>query len=273
MNKVFQKYKDIHKGERAFLIANGPSLNQTNLDLIENEISFAMNRISLKYDETLWRPTYYFFSSTNVTKSKPWHQQWRESVRKAASEEKTTCFIADMFRKDIDPKADYPNIEWFGSLSENKPDVNGNIHPACFSTNVVERIDKTGTTMNLALQLCYHMGISEIILLGADLGWKKDAGTSSDPNHFSKSYIAEIRNPDKANHQMRNIHSLASAYYKKFKPDVKIYNASKKTVLDVYPIIDFEKLIKEEKVAFLDEKREISKAFWQRPPQYGFFDQ
>jgi len=57
-NKVFKDYKDIHKGKRVFLVANGPSLAETNLNLLENEISFAMNRIPLIYEKNHnWRPT------------------------------------------------------------------------------------------------------------------------------------------------------------------------------------------------------------------------
>ena len=40
----------IQLGKRVFLIGNGPSLNKTNLDLIKNEYSIAMNRISLIYE-------------------------------------------------------------------------------------------------------------------------------------------------------------------------------------------------------------------------------
>ena len=138
MNKVFEAYKNKHTGQRVFLVANGPSLNQTNLDLIENEISFAMNRISLKYTETPWRPTYYLFSSTNVMVSKPWHQAWRESVREAVKEENTTSFVASKFRYDIDPLGEYRKIKWFDTMSEIKPDLTGDIDPSCFSKNVVD---------------------------------------------------------------------------------------------------------------------------------------
>jgi hypothetical protein len=273
MNQVFEKYKNVHEGKRAFLIANGPSLNQTNLDLIENEISFAMNRISLKYDQTSWRPTYYLFSSTNVTPSKPWSQEWQSSVRQAIAENRTTSFVAERFRRYIDPLSECSRVEWFDSMSERKPDKFGNIHPSCFSTNVVERIDKTGTTMNLALQLCFHMGISEIVFVGADLGWTRDEGTNNDPNHFSKNYVAEITKPEKANNQMRNVHSLSGLHFKMHKPDTKIYNASKRTVLDVYPIIDFERYVECGEIVLLDGKRDNAKKFWESPPQYGYFDE
>ena len=270
MNNAFSEYKDRHKGKRVFLVGNGPSLAETDLNLIANEFSFAMNRVSLIYDKNPeWRPTYYLFSSTNVMPSKPWHREWRSSVREALSEKKTTSFVASKFRADIDPDGMFEDARWFDSMSEIKPDLQGNIHPACFSTDVIERIDKTGTTMNLALQLCYHMGFNEIVLVGADLGWTHDTGTKSDPNHFVKDYVAEIIRPEKTNNQMRNIHSLALAYFQKDKPDTKFYNASAKSVLDIYPIIDFESYIKSDQIVRRPEDEEKAKNFWSRPPQYS----
>ena len=102
--------------------------------------------------------------------------------------------------------------------------------------------------MNLALQLAYHMGFKEIVFIGADLGWTKDIGTKNDPNHFDKNYRANISNPYKANQQMRNVHKLALSIFNKNKPHVKIYNASIKTVLDVYPIIQFNDYVKNNKI-------------------------
>lgn len=269
-NKVFKDYKDIHKGKRVFLIANGPSLADTNLDLLEDEISFAMNRIPLIYDKNPnWRPTYYLFSSTNVRPDKPWSKGWTNSVLSAIDEEKTTPFIASQFKKYIDPVGVYGNVKWFDSMTENKPDQEGNISEKCFSTNVVDRIDKTGTTMNLALQLCYHMGFTEIIFVGADLGWTMDKGSDNDPNHFDPSYTADISKPEKANYQMRNVHSLAYKNLKKKDDNIKMYNASKRTVLDVYPIIDFEEYMINNTVVNLDTKNNSAAAYWKRKPQYS----
>ena len=51
MNVIFD-LKDIGIGKRIFLVGNGPSLNNMNLDLLENEYSIAMNRIELLYPTT-----------------------------------------------------------------------------------------------------------------------------------------------------------------------------------------------------------------------------
>jgi hypothetical protein len=269
MNKVFEKYKNKHKNERVFLIANGPSLAETDLALLENENTIAMNRISLIYNKfPNWRPTYYLFSSTNVRPDKPWASAWLESVCNAIDEDKTTSFVAKIFKQYIDPYNNYQNVNWFTSMTENKPDKMGNISETCFSTDIIARIDKTGTTMNLALQLAYFMGYSEIIFVGADLGWKKDHGSNEDPNHFASNYIADISKPYKANHQMRNVHSLAIKKFKETGKKTKFYNASISTVLDVYPIINFEDYVNSGKVN--ERKFDLIKAknFWDKEQQY-----
>ena len=274
MNQVFKEFKDLHKGERVFLVANGPSLKETNLDLLADEYTIAMNRISLIYPENPdWKPTYYLFSSTNV-RHPVWGADWTRSVREAVSHRETTSFIAEMFRPQIDPSFGFPRIKWFNSMSENKPATNGDILEYSFSTDVSERIDKSGTTMNLALQLAYYMGFSEIIIVGADLGWTGDRGTKNDPNHFDSSYQADIP-PEKVykiNNQMRNVHSLAHKNFFAKDDTVKFWNASKKTVLDVYPIIDFEDYVLNDKITLRDDDYEKAKLFWDKPPQFGGVD-
>jgi hypothetical protein len=41
--------KDAHRGERCFLIGNGPSLKQTDLSLLKNEFTIGTNRIYLAF--------------------------------------------------------------------------------------------------------------------------------------------------------------------------------------------------------------------------------
>ena len=58
VNKAFKKnkeiralvgsnaeFKDIHKGQRCFIVGNGPSLNDEDLSLLENEYVFTVNKI------------------------------------------------------------------------------------------------------------------------------------------------------------------------------------------------------------------------------------
>ena len=268
MNKCFEEYKNKHRHDRVFIIANGPSLKDTNLDLLKDEYCIAMNKISLVYEDTEWRPTYYLYASSNVN-NPTWGDSWTDSVQKALKCDKTTSFIAERFKNRIDPKDKYSHVNWFDSLSETKPNLDGDLDPSCFSTDIVERIDKSGTSVNIALQMAYWFGFTEVCFVGADLGWVKDTGSTNDPNHFDSSYRADISNPEKANYQMRNVHSLA---LKKFieRGEISIYNASLKTVLDIYPVIDLEKYLGGEVLVRKDDW-DRAKEFWEKPAQYSSY--
>src|SRR5512142_2825775 len=43
------EWKDKYKGQRAFIIGNGPSLNQTDLSKLRDEFTFGLNRIYLMF--------------------------------------------------------------------------------------------------------------------------------------------------------------------------------------------------------------------------------
>lgn len=58
-DKALLALKDIHRGERCFIVGNGPSLKVEDLHLLQDEFTLASNRIWLAFDQTAWRPTYY----------------------------------------------------------------------------------------------------------------------------------------------------------------------------------------------------------------------
>ncbi len=265
-NKCFLGLENIYKGKTLYIIGNGPSLAETNLSLIKDSPSIAMNRISLLYPKfNDWLPTYYIFCSSNIT-NPIWGGKWAESVKEALSKESTISFIDERcknFLVENDFKL-HKNVRIINSLTENKPEYLGKINKKSFSLNIIESIDKAGSTINVALQLAYFMGAEKIIFLGTDLGWTANNGRKNDNNHFDKSYRAHIPDPVKANIQMRNVHILANRIFQKNKPNVKLYNASKFTKLDVYPIIEFEDYAKNGNIK---EKKQLAKEaynFWKK---------
>src|SRR5258708_28843911 len=59
-NEVF---RDRHKGQRCFIIGNGPSLKKQDLSPLANEITFVTNSFYVHpIVGDSWQPTYYFFS-------------------------------------------------------------------------------------------------------------------------------------------------------------------------------------------------------------------
>lgn len=228
-------WRNKHVGERVFIIGNGSSLNQTDLNLISGEHAIAMNRISLIYGRTTWRPSYYLFVSDNV-RHPTWGEDWTDSVNKAVSEPGTTCFVWDTFADLIE---DDTQVQWLSSVTERPLASDGT-----FSTNIAQYISKTGTTINTAFQLAYHLGFSQIVLLGADLSWVTTTGKKKDANHFDPSYSAQIPDGERERRRMRLAHQYAYPYF--LDAGRQVLNATVDTWLDIYPLVDYERLARYE---------------------------
>ena len=50
--------KDIHRGERCFIIGNGPSLRKMDVSKLQGEYTFGMNRIYLAFDKWGFETSY-----------------------------------------------------------------------------------------------------------------------------------------------------------------------------------------------------------------------
>ncbi|MDD6071560.1 MAG: hypothetical protein PUC12_12240, partial [Clostridiales bacterium] len=54
-----EKFHNIHKGERCFIVGTGPSLQLSDVDRLKDEYTFGVNSCLTMYDKTDWRATYY----------------------------------------------------------------------------------------------------------------------------------------------------------------------------------------------------------------------
>jgi hypothetical protein len=240
MNNI-KHLKGIGKGKRIFLVGNGPSLNKIDLDKLVGEDSIAMNRIELIYPKTKWRPTYYIFCSSNCGDSR-WGKKWSKSIIKASTEPNTQPLIWDRFKSTIENKSEDKLPEdttYLKSFSEN-PIGNDN----CFSTNAEERLDKSGTSMNVALQLAYYMEYDEVYIIGCDSNWKTATNTlntkEGDINHFHPDYHAHIGDGNREFWRMNTTHKTAKKFFDK--RGTKIMNAGVNSAIDAYEKVDFNSL-------------------------------
>ncbi len=58
--------KDTHKGERCFVVGNGPSLKNTDLSKLKNDFCIGMNRISSPPTNFVFARTFWCVSMTMV---------------------------------------------------------------------------------------------------------------------------------------------------------------------------------------------------------------
>jgi len=171
--------KDIHKGKRAFIVGNGPSLQQTDLSKLRNEITFGMNRIYLAFPE--WRFTTSYICVTNDLVVEQFADDFIAlSIPK---------FIAWRSRRHFNPELPIQKLQTFVYTSYTGPR---------FSGDVRGRVWEGATVTNLALQLAFHMGVEKAILIGVDHTFtsKGDANKivvseGDDPNHFMPNYFGK----------------------------------------------------------------------------------
>jgi hypothetical protein len=235
-----EDYRQAYSGKRAFLIGNGPSLNQTPLDRLCKEYTFAMNRIALLYGKLRWRPSFFVCTTLNIARP-----AWRQDIH-ATLREGMPAFIWDKLAEYVEGFNNtlMLNCTHGEQIVSEAPDE-------WWSDDCAQRACKFGTSMLVALQLAAYMGFSSIYLLGCDLGFKPDptqrkqpvAGESRvDPNHFHPDYGTPGCTADQLNMNMRAAHELAHRAGQRL--GVQIYNATVGGELDVYPRAEIDQLLR-----------------------------
>ena len=172
--------KDTHKGKRAFVIANGPSLKQTDLGKLKNEFTFGMNRIYLMFPELS-------FSTTYLTVVNDLVIEQTISDLAALKIPKFLSWRSHRYFKILHPSSFI--LPTFLYTTYESPR---------FSGDVRGRVWEGATVTNVTLQLAFHMGFKQVILIGADHNYtatgKPNTTVTSqgnDPNHFSPAYFGK----------------------------------------------------------------------------------
>lgn len=167
--------KDIHRGERCFIIGNGPSLKQTDLSKLRHEYTFGLNRIYLLFPELGFSTSYYLSINNLVI------EQCAAEIRRL----EIPKFISWRARHLILPTPDmvFLHTTYTG---------------ACFARDARGRLWEGATVTYVALQLAYHLGFQQVILIGVDHNFSTQGkpnttvvSQGADLDHFHPSYFGK----------------------------------------------------------------------------------
>ena len=147
MLERLERYRDKHKGERCFVIANGPSLKSMDVSLIESEVTFGMNRVYLMFEDWGFSSTYLACVNSLVM------EQFREDFEQLAIPK----FLNWNSRNGYDLSNDTNN---FFRVQVKIKDT--------FEGDLLRPIGGGGTVTFACLQIAYFMGFSEVIIIGMD---------------------------------------------------------------------------------------------------------
>ena len=183
--------KDRYLGQSIFVMGNGPSLRDVDFDDLIGVPTFSANRISLAFDKTDWRPT--FFTALDWLVTPDNYEEYNaitDSIR----------FFPMRFHGLLEESE---NTYWYES-------TNQGLHlDARFQTDATQPIRGAGTVVTAMLQLAWHMGFRRFYLLGCDASYsipktvKQSGGDrfgtgtqlhlqstqDDDPNHFDPRYF------------------------------------------------------------------------------------
>ncbi len=171
--KRLEQWQNIHKGQRCFIIANGPSLKKIDFSLLKNEITIGMNRIYLMKEENGFSPTYL-----------------------ACHDIKTQIM---QFHQELD-KLDIPCFFNFTKLNLFSRKLNQYFMFRKFTRSFNKTISGpfgSGKSVTYAcIQLAFHMGFSEVYLIGKDHSYNTGSAKmgdripseGSEDNHFIRGY-------------------------------------------------------------------------------------
>lgn len=206
--------KDSRRGQRAVIIGNGPSLNNTDLDLLKGVPTFGVNGIYYA-DQRLPEPlTYYVVEDTAV---------FRDNTPDVLAYGRTAevFLLPTLYAPSCGPEDDPVFFRMNGGFY--KAEDPNHCRPR-FSTNAAEVLYCGQSVTIINLQLAYWMGYTEIALIGMDFSYAVPTGTEikgnlyksvgDDPNHFDARYFGAGKTwKDPKLHRVLANYALAKAVY------------------------------------------------------------
>ena len=252
-------FRNRHRGQRCFVMGNGPSLNKMDLEKLSGEVVFACNSAFLLFERVSWRPTYYTCVDTRVIRD-------RAADISAMLDQypSITAFFptvihlhdgsgAEFSGRDVIPPG--PNRYYFNEVGNRE---SHNVE-TMFSLDADDYVVQPYTVAITMLQLAAFMGFSEIYLIGCDTSYKvqetvKQEGkeiegvglllTSTrddDSNHFDPRYFGKGRewhNPQ-VNKMIAHYRWARLALRR---TGIQVFNATVGGQLEVFQRVDFNNL-------------------------------
>ena len=239
-----QAFKDKHKGQRCFVIGNGPSLKTQDISPLANEITFVMSGFWKHPVVEKWQPTYYCFADTLFFDGS---EPMREFFRSLKSRIRDSKFFVPLHAmKAIEeyvllPLEQTHYVAFCGKLDDIKTDI-----------NLAGCVPSPGSVSSLCIMAAMYMGCSPIYLMGLDHDWLSHRGPSLlfyegyaglenhpkfRPNLGDWSYKYQMECQLKLWLRYEVLLALAA------RKGIRIFNATKGGFLDVFERVDYQKVI------------------------------
>jgi len=235
--------KNIHRNERCFILATGPSIKNQDLKLLKGETCIAVSNFFVHPDYSIIKPKYYCVAPYHQPITEEAWQKWMGELDKGTENAKMFFGVSDIERNQRNNNFVNRDVFYLNFRGS-------------FEYFLVKGIDLTRAVPGpasvpvMALEIALYMGFSEIYLLGCDHDWILHYGESrhmyDEKNHvlvregYNEWENSKFENELKANlnlwNQYKQIKMIAD------RQNIKIFNATNGGFLDVFSRIEYEAL-------------------------------
>lgn len=242
------EYMQCNKGERCFILGNGPSLKSVDLSLLCEEKVFTVNQINRHTDFKFLNPTYHFWSDPSFFSLDLKKEEDIEllSVMKSIGENNNVHCFFPIEQRSFCEKNDINkimNVSYFSSKTRFYDNYKKNI-------DFTKIVPNFGTVVQLCITMAIYMGFKEIYLLGCDNTGIMVTIKSMLNSNDQLDYVYSISENEKRRMEnLLNKHTLED-YTKSYlnticdyrrlfdycaKRNVRLINCSENTVIDSIP--------------------------------------
>lgn len=241
-----RKYKNIHEGERLFLLGTAPSINQIDLCKLADERTMVVSNFYMHKDYSIIKPDYYCFAQFTYTDilNDQFYLQW---IREIAEHSGSPQFFFNITEKRLIEKCDS-----FSDKDVNYVFLEG-LNSYYEDIDLTKKIRMGNSVPIDCLQIAIYMGFQEIYLLGIE----HSIILSGNYNYFYHRKDNMVG--DKDPHHGKNGEAtrtfgemLPGTYilweqYKQLKriaekQNIKIFNANPEGLLDVFEKVNYNQL-------------------------------
>ena len=246
-----KKFRNMYLNNRCFILCNGPSINNQKIEMLKDEIVFGVSTGYLHDKYKIIHPKFHClpqFTYNDAGLNKAYYaQNYLKKMEKNVYPD-TEIFFNISEKRLIEENGLFKNYKinyvYFGKSFDNikKPYLIDKVIPSVQSVPI------------MCIMIAIYMGFNKIYLIGTE----HDAGISTDK--YIHAYKNEINERDSGSigkdnkiilkklecfrmnvrlfQQYRYLHYIAE------QNGIKIYNATAGGILDEFPRVEFEKILK-----------------------------
>ncbi|WP_276091081.1 6-hydroxymethylpterin diphosphokinase MptE-like protein [Pedobacter sp. JY14-1] len=223
--RKLKNLRNQYSGQKAVIMCNGPSLNKVDFDSLKNVFTFGLNKVNLLFDRSDFRPSAIVAVNSHVI----------DQNRDFYNSTDLPLFLDSKAHKIIKGRK---NVTFLHSAPIKS-----------FVRDCTISINQGGTVTFVAMELAFHMGFSEVALVGCDHYFSSKGAENSlvssgnvDENHFDSRYFSGgqlWQLPDLPQSE----YSYALARNAFTSHGRKIYNATDGGYLETYDRINLEEFL------------------------------